>query len=283
MAADAARASREGEAEHVALVREIATDVDWPCEVLTLFREENLGCKYAVSDGITWFFEHEEQGIILEDDCLPNQSFFWFCETLLQRYAADERVAVVTGDNFQNGQHRGELGASYYFSKYNHCWGWASWRRAWQYYQGDLPFWPEWSQSDDWREKTPDTVERRYWRKIFERVRAGEIDSWAYPWTASVWYHGGLTATPNINLVSNIGFDADSTHTNDIDSPLANVATKEIGEIRHPSEVAQDGIADRYDFDHTFGGCRLRFPHSLLLLPRRAARFAYQRLKRSLA
>ena len=225
VAADAARASREGEAERVALVREIATDVDWPCEVLTLFREENLGCKYAVSDGITWFFEHEEQGIILEDDCLPNQSFFWFCETLLQRYAADERVEVVTGDNFQNGQHRGELGASYYFSKYNHCWGWATWRRAWQYYQGDLSFWPEWSLSEDWSEKMPNPVEHRYWRKIFDQVHAGEGDSWAYPWLASTWYNYGLTVTPNLNLVSNIGFGPDFRHTAKADSPLADMAT----------------------------------------------------------
>ena len=280
VAADGPRANREGEAERVALVCEIATAVDWPCEMKTLFREENLGCKYAVSGGISWFFEQEEQGIILEDDCLPHPDFFGFCETLLERYAADERVAVVTGDNFQNGQHRGEAGASYYFSKYNHCWGWATWRRAWQHYQGDLLFWPEWSQSADWREKTLDPVERRYWGKIFQRVRAGQIDSWAYSWTASVWFHGGLTATPNVNLVSNIGFGSDSTHTASADSPLAGMATGQLGELTQPDQVVQDIAADRYVFNHTFGGRSLRFPQSLLRVPHSIAGSLYQGMKK---
>ena len=281
VAADGPREGREGEAERVEQVREIATAVDWPCELKTLFRGKNLGCKKAVSGGITWFFEQEEQGIILEDDCLPHTEFFTYCETLLERYATDDRVWVITGNNFQSGQKRG--GASYYFSKYNHCWGWATWRRAWQRYQGDLPFWSKWSQSTDWREKTPDPVERRYWSKIFKRVCAGQIDSWAYPWTASVWYHDGLTATPNVNLVSNIGFGPDSTHTASVDSPLANMATKGIGEIRHPAVVARDADADRHAFDYAFNGLSRRFPYSLLRLPRRMASFAYRRLKRTLA
>lgn len=279
VAADGPREGREGEAERVAQVREIATSVDWPCELKTLFREKNLGCKKAVSEGIAWFFEQEEQGIILEDDCLPHPDFFPFCENLLERFKSDKRISVITGDNFQNGTQRGA--GSYYFSKYNHCWGWASWRRAWQLYQGDLPFWPEWSRSADWREKTPDPVERRYWSKIFKRVCAGQIDSWAYPWTASVWYRGGLTATPNVNLVSNIGFGPDSTHTTSGDSPLAGMATSAIGEIRHPAAVGQDAVADWYSFDHAFDGLSRRFPYSLLRLPRRMAGFAYRGLKRS--
>jgi hypothetical protein len=277
VAADGPRANRDGEAERVARVREIATAVDWPCEVKTLFREENLGCKYAVSGGITWFFEHEEQGIILEDDCLPHPDFFGFCETLLEHYASDERVAVVTGNNFQNGRKRGD--ASYYFSKYNHCWGWASWRRAWQQYQGDLPFWPEWSQSADWHEKTPDPVERHYWNKIFKRVRAGQLDSWACPWTASVWFHGGLTATPNVNLVSNIGFGPDSTHTANSNDTNANRKTIPLGGIIHPSDVKRDKPADLFTFDHHYGGRKQRFPLNVLRLPIRAVRFAYRRLK----
>ena len=281
VAADGPRRGREGEAERVGKVREIASAVDWPCEVKTLFRDENLGCKQAVSGAITWFFEQEEQGIILEDDCLPHPDFFTYCETLLDRYAHDERVSVITGNNFQNGQHRGD--ASYYFSKYNHCWGWASWRRAWKHYQGDLPFWPKWSTSGTWRQHAPDKVEERYWGTIFDRVRAEQIDSWAYPWTASVWYHGGLTATPNVNLVSNIGFGPDSTHTASANSPLAGMATYAIGELTHPAAIVRDQSADRYVFDHTFGGKQQRFPWSLLHLPRRAVGFAYRKLKRSFA
>jgi len=279
VAADGPRANREGEAEKCTKVREIATAVDWPCEVKTLFREENLGCKYAVSDGITWFFEHEEQGIILEDDCLPHPDFFTFCETLLDRYAMDERVWVITGNNFQNGARRGE--ASYYFSRYNHVWGWASWRHAWQKADMDIGFWPEWKTSAAWREFWTDSVARRYWEKIFDRMYRAEIDTWDYPWTASVWYHGGLTATPNVNLVSNIGFGPDSTHTASADSPLAGMVTGSLGKLKHRATVVQDRDADRYVFDHTFGGRSLRFPYSLWHLPRLAASSAYRRLKRS--
>ena len=281
VAADGPRVDRDGEAGRVAKVREIATAVDWPCELKTLFREKNLGCKSAVSGGISWFFEHEERGIVLEDDCLPHADFFTYCETLLERYETNERVSVITGNNFQDGRQINE--ASYYFSKYNHCWGWASWRRAWKNYQGDLPFIPAWFDSSEWQIIVPDPVERRYWRKIFERVCAGKIDSWAYPWTASVWYKGGLTATPNVNLVSNIGFGPDSTHTASADSPLAEMATNAMGEITHPAAITRDQAADRYVFDQTFGGKNLRFPWSLLHLPRRTGGVVYRKLKKSFA
>jgi hypothetical protein len=198
VAADGPRANREGEAARASQVREIATAVDWPCELKTLFRDENLGCKNAVSSGIDWFFENEEQGIILEDDCLPHPDFFTFCETLLNRYASDERVWVVTGDNFQDGQQRSD--GSYYFSRYNHVWGWASWRRAWTKRDMNIQFWPNWRESPEWKAWLPDRVERKYWTKIFDQMYRQEIDTWDYPWTASVWFHGGLSATPNVLL-----------------------------------------------------------------------------------
>jgi len=239
-----------------------------------------MGLKRNVSAGLDWVFSQVERAIVLEDDCVAHPDFFLFCDELLERYADDHRVSVITGNNFQNGQKRGD--ASYYFSKYNHCWGWATWRRAWKYYQEDIPFWPEWSKSKDWLEKTNDKVERHYWTKIFKRVRAGKIDSWAYLWTGSVWYHGGLTATPNVNLVSNIGFGDDSTHTASIDSPLAAMKTGAIGDIFHPVEIIQDLNADRFVFDHNFGGHAYRFPQSLLRLPRRIISFIYRRVKRML-
>lgn len=281
VAADGPRPRKAGEAERCNEVRQIAVAVDWPCEVKTLFREKNLGCKRAVSSAIAWFFEHEEQGIILEDDCLPHADFFWFCEELLERYAEDERIMAITGDNFQNGQKRGN--ASYYFSKYNHCWGWASWRRAWQYYRVDLPFWPAWSKSAEWRSIHPDPVERRYWAMIFEAVRAGKIDTWDYQWTASVWRQKGLTVTPNVNLVSNIGFGPDATHTTSSDGSLAGMQAQGLGCLIHPSCVEQDIEADRYVFDHHFGGRYLRFPWSVLRLPRRIAGGVYRRLRESFA
>lgn len=277
VAADGPREGRKGESERVAAVRKISTAVDWPCEVNTLFREDNLGCKDAVSSAITWLFDHEERGIIIEDDCVAHPDFFCFCDALLERYAEDERISVITGNNFQNGRWRGN--ASYYFSKYNHCWGWATWRRAWRFYQGALPFWSAWRASADWIRQTPDRVERVYWERIFDQVRAGQINSWAYPWTASVWYYGGLTATPNVNLVSNIGFGENATHTTSENSKYANLPTSALEKLTHPSIVNRDIAADSYAFDWHFGGKSLRFPFSWILFPRRVAGFVWRKVK----
>lgn len=277
VAADGPRKEREGELDRVAKVREIATAVDWPCDVKTLFREKNLGCKHAVSSAITWFFEQEKQGIILEDDCLPHPDFFHFCESLLNRYANNERVSVITGQNLQNGVQHGD--GSYYFSRYNHVWGWASWRRVWKLYDGDLAFWPNWKNSEGWLSKFPNCVERSYWEKIFDRMYAQQIDTWDYPWMASVWYHGGLTATPNVNLVSNIGFEPNATHTVCSESPLAKMATSAIGDLTHPTIITQNQAADNYVFDNTYVGKNRRFPWLLLYLPRRIGGFLYRILK----
>jgi len=218
----------------------------------------------------------------LEDDCLPGEDFFIFCESLLTRYKCDERVWAITGDNFQSGKRRGF--GSYYFSRYNHAWGWATWRRAWSKFDPRLSFWPRWRRSSEWKKEVGDRVERRYWENIFDRVYNREMESaWDYPWTATVWFYGGLTATPNVNLVSNIGFGPDATHTARADSPLAGMETSALGEVTHPACVVQDQAADRYVFDHTFGGKSLRFPGSLLRLPGRAGGFLWRRLKRSFA
>ncbi len=267
VAADGPRAGRPGEADRCAEVCKIATAVDWPCEVKTLFRELNLGCGRAVSEAITWFFEHEEEGIILEDDCLPHPDFFLFCQTLLERYRHNERVWVITGNNFQRGQWRGE--GSYYFSRFNHCWGWASWRRAWKHADMSLGFWPKWKDSDEWRAFWPNGAARRYWTQVFDRMYRREIDTWDYPWTACVWYHGGLTATPNVNLVSNIGFGGDATHTKGENDPNANLPVRSLGLIYHPTEIRVDEVADRFTFDYHFGGRYFRFPWELVRLPLR--------------
>jgi len=274
VAADGPRPDRECEAAVCEEVLRIAMQVDWPCEVMSLVREKNLGCKYGPSSAITWFFDQEEQGIILEDDCLPHPDFFLFCDALLERYSDDERVAVVTGDNFQQGQRRGA--AAYYFSRYNSCWGWASWRRAWKHYQGDLPFWKEWRGSSEWSETLPDPVERRYWARIFDRVSRDEIDAWDYPWKACVWHHGGLTATPNVNLVTNIGFGPDATHTKST-KDRDGTAVAPLGSITHPAEVALDVSADHFTFDNHYGGRSLRWPRRGLSLVKKALFWAFWR------
>lgn len=261
VAADGPRQAHAADLRRVAEVRRIATAVDWPCTLKTLFRVENLGCKNAVGSAISWFFDHEEQGIVLEDDCLPHPDFFPFCEQLLERYKDDPRVSAITGDNFQHGRWRGK--ASYYFSRYNHVWGWASWRRAWMGYDVSLRFWPPWKHSKDWRRRLPDRVERRYWEDIFDRMYAQEIDTWDYVWTNCVWRNGGLTATPNVNLVTNIGFGPEATHTSSA-SRVTDAPSQPLGKLIHPKRVKQHRRADRYVFDHHFAGIRLR-PHWKIL------------------
>lgn len=270
IAADGPRSSRKGEAEKCLQVRYIATQIDWPCEVKTLFRDENLGCKRAVSEGIDWFFENEEQGIILEDDCLPHPDFFIFCETMLNRYADVDRVWVVTGDNFQDGQKRGD--GSYYFSRYNHVWGWATWRRAWSKRDMEIKFWPDWKKSKQWVSYVSDKMERNYWEKIFDQMYRNEIDTWDYPWTACVWFHGGLTATPNVNLISNIGFGSDATHTTE-SSSMSRMKTYEMKDFTPPKNLTVTSEADYYVFKNYFGGKWLLFPYKTLIDIKKVLKF----------
>ncbi len=262
--ADGPRYGHPTDIERCRAVRQIVDVVDWPCEVHRNYADENLGLKRRVSSGLNWVFSQVEQAIILEDDCLPHPDFFVFCSDLLRRYKDDHRVWVVTGNNYQNGKKRGN--ESYYFSKYGHCWGWATWRRAWESFDGDLNFWPAWKESSDWQKKTPDQFEQRYWVDIFDRIYGHQIDSWAYPWMACLWYRGGLTATPRVNLVTNIGIGPDGTHTiADEDQPGTPV--RPLGLLTHPNSVEQNLKADQYVFDHLLGGLYQKFPRRLLKFP----------------
>ncbi|MBF9059792.1 hypothetical protein HKCCSP123_11425 [Rhodobacterales bacterium HKCCSP123] len=221
VAADGPRAGRPKEAERCEEARRVVSQVDWPCEVKTLFRERNLGCRRAVSGAISWFFEHEQEGIILEDDCLPDPSFFTFCTALLERYRDNPRVMCITGNNFQADMQAWPF--SYYYSIFNHCWGWASWRRAWDLYDSELK-----NFDLDRSLRELDQLSRvqgfgAHWKQILDRVKNGKIDSWAYIWTWSCFREGGLTCTPRTNLVSNIGFGPEATHTVGEGSPLANL------------------------------------------------------------
>ena len=274
--ADGPRADHPEDAERCKAVRALVESIDWPCEVYRNYADQNMGLKRRVSSGLDWVFSMTESAIVLEDDCVPHPDFFPYCAELLERYKDDPRVSVITGNNYQNGKKRGN--ASYYFSKYGHCWGWASWRRAWQQYQGEMPFWPEWKQSEDWRLKVPDPLEQAYWIDIFDRIYLGKIDSWAYPWMASLWYHGGLTATPRVNLVTNIGIGPDATHTL-ADEEQPGTPAKPLGPITHPADVVQDLVADQYVFDHLLGGLNLKFPRKYLAFPKRVRNKLVRMLK----
>jgi hypothetical protein len=210
VAADGPRVNREGEAERASQVREIATAVDWPCEVKTLFRDENLGCKYAVSSAISWFFENESQGIILEDDCLPSQSFFWYCEELLIKYKEDESVYSISGDS--RGSDFIQLNGDYTFCKYPLIWGWASWRRVWQNYDVEISDWPKRRNILSKKiSKSKDAT--RFWMTVFSKMYKRKINTWDYQFVYLHLVGNGLCIVPRKNLVSNIGFGPDATHT----------------------------------------------------------------------
>ncbi|MFB2921979.1 MULTISPECIES: glycosyltransferase family 2 protein [Aerosakkonema] len=238
----------------------VMNNIDWECEVLTNFSEPNLGCKDRVSSGLDWVFAEEEEAIILEDDCLPHPSFFRFCETLLERYRYDERVMMISGDNFQLGKSRTEY--SYYYSKYTHIWGWASWKRAWQYYDVNMKSWPEYKNLNLISSVCEDQLEQKYWTDIFDIVFNGGMNTWDYQWLYGCWCQNGLSILPDCNLVSNIGFGNEGTHTS-YESPWAELPTSDVGNIEHPPFMVRHRDADNYTFDYLFGGKNLRENNTL--------------------
>jgi hypothetical protein len=240
---DAARADQDGEAELVQLCRQIAEDVDWDCDVTKIYASANMGCGLRISSGISAAMKVVDRLIVLEDDCIPNPSFFTYCDQLLEKYHDDERVMAISGNNFQQGIRR--TTASYYFSKYPHCWGWATWRRAWQHFDMMIPDWPEFRDAGQLAAMCSHPIEIEYWTRIFDKVHVGATNSWAYPWTLTCWMHHGLTTIPTINLVSNIGFGNDATHTKDR-SQIAGLPTGSIGELVHPKAVSRHFDADRF-------------------------------------
>jgi len=251
IAADGPRPDKEGEIEKCQKARQIATSVDWDCEVKTLFRDKNLGCKIAVSSAIDWFFENVEEGIILEDDCLPSQSFFWFCQELLKYYRDDTRIMHISGDNFQFGKTRGE--GSYYFSKYAHIWGWATWKRAWKCYDVNMKNFGNFFKSNQVINIFSIKQQQKYWMNIFQRVYDGKIGTWDYQWTYTCFINNGLCIMPNVNLVLNIGFSKEAFHTKDGNSIFSKMEAKEITEIRHPEFVLVDQKADLLTSKLCFG------------------------------
>jgi hypothetical protein len=246
VAADGPRAKKEGDAEKCKAAREIITRVDWDCEVKTLFREQNLGCKEAVSSAINWFFEHVEEGVILEDDCLPSDSFFSFCTELLEKYRNDERIMMISGDNFQDGIQRGD--ASYYFSRIPHIWGWATWRRAWQLYDKEMKSLPAFIQRKAIQRVSPDVDVQNYWLSCYIETYQGIIGTWDYQWFLAIHGHDGLCICPQSNMISNIGFGEDATHTNGCNSKLSELARFDIAVISHSEQVVADESADVYEY-----------------------------------
>jgi GR25 family glycosyltransferase involved in LPS biosynthesis len=245
IAADGAR--NEKELKLCNETRDIVKNIDWDCKVETLFREENLGCRNAVSSAIDWFFENVEDGIILEDDCLPNQSFFTFCEDMLDKYKNDENIMHIGGNNFQLG--RRVTKNDYYFSKLNHVWGWATWKKSWQKYQIEMEELEPFFKNRKIEKIFKNRKIIKYWSDIFKNVKNKKIDTWAYQWTYSLWLNDGLSILPSKNLVQNIGFNNKATHTTHKPQYIDrfNKEAKRqnyFKAIRHPSELKVNSKAD---------------------------------------
>ena len=244
VAADGPRKDKEGEAEVVQKVRKLVMDnIDWDCEVKTLFREKNLGCKYAVSGAIDWFFENEEMGIILEDDCLPSQSFFWFCEELLERYKDDLRIWHISGNNFHFGWKR-DSEYSYYFSYYGSIWGWGSWKSRWKHYDVEIENYEEIKSKNYLWDVFGNQKEASFRINNFDKIKKG-LDTWDFQWAYTRFINSGLSIVPIENLVKNLGFCEDATHTHCKNDKRTNIKASEIKfPLIHQKFIIRDKISD---------------------------------------
>ena len=271
VAGDGPRPDRPDEVRAVVETREVvARGVDWPTELRTRFHDDNLGCRRAVVDAIDWFLGEVGEGIILEDDCVPHPDFFGYCAELLERFRDDERVWCIGGDN------SGGVGlpgaASYGFVRNPQIWGWATWARAWARYDRDLAGWAAIRGTPAVRRALPDPLERRVTVETLDRLlEEGVPDTWDYQWIASCLFGGGLCAVPRQNLIRNVGFGPDATHTLEANR-RAFAGTGSVLPLVHPRLIAADPRTERELFDRTRGGARLRAERSPSVRLRRALR-----------
>jgi hypothetical protein len=232
--------------------KDVLKQIDWDCELITLFRDENLGCGKAVSSAISWFFDNEEEGIILEDDCLPSTDFFRFTDEMLERYRNDSRVGHINGCSFQDGQMRGE--GDYCFSKLYLVWGWASWRRVWDKYDFNLSGLNIALKEDVMSNLTDCYRFKEVYYDSFIKTESGLIDTWDYQYNLSNLLNGYLSILPNYNMITNIGFNNDGTHTFDSNSPMSNIPFDTLPLVLlHPKYIYQNRNADNYILEKAFG------------------------------
>jgi hypothetical protein len=236
-----------GEREQCDAARSLIERVDWNCEILRNYSDTNLGCKRRVSSGLDWVFDQVEEAIILEDDCLPHETFFPFCTELLERFRNDERVSMICGSNFQRGKRRSPY--SYFFGLNVTVWGWASWRRVWQHYDVEMRRWPELRNTTWLQDLLINPVAVKYWSEVFEGTLGGYYDTWDYQFFFSWWREDMLALVPELNLVSNIGFGAGATKTHDTLRSMANLPRHSMSfPLAHPPGVSLNRKADNFSF-----------------------------------
>jgi hypothetical protein len=240
ISSDGPRNNKEGEFNEVIRIREyLLQNIDWECEVKTLFRESNLGCRLAVSSAIDWFFKHEEQGIILEDDCLPSQSFFWYCEEMLEKYQFDKKISMISGYTID---HDNNSKFSYRFSKLVNIWGWATWRRAWCHYNINLNY-----------EEVNDDKHYLYFLKYSNKIKDlfiqfldKNVDTWDMQWIFTCLSKFQFGIIPEKSLIQNIGFDQRGTHTKTSVTRFTQIRAMDlIFPLKHPNIISSDEIQKR--------------------------------------
>ena len=276
IAADGPRPSHPTDAERCAEVRRIVSDVAWPCDVRTLFREKNVGCKRSVGGGIKWFFEQVEEGIIVEDDIVADPTFFRFCSELLAHYRDDERIGIISGCNFTSG--RATSGDSYFFVRNLNMWGWATWRRVWQFVDLDMSDWNDHRSVAFLRKHygAPWATQLEWQRHFDNTANRSSVDTWDYQVCYALWRRGLLAIDPSVNLVDNDGAGADATHMSAgkprflIDSPRRPIAFP----LRHPGEVKLHPTADTLLDREAFGISTRRSLHIAMKMQLRKVRHA---------
>jgi glycosyltransferase involved in cell wall biosynthesis len=281
--ADGPRADIPDDREKCSEARAIIGRIDWDCEVLTNYSSANMGCRARISTGLEWVFANVEEAIILEDDCIPHPTFFRFCKELLTRYRDDPRVMMISGNNFQMGRNRTPY--SYYFSRFFHCWGWATWRRAWKHYDIDMELWPSLRDGSWLLHVLENKAQARTFLKNLDDV-AGGADTWDYQWVFSCMVRNGLSIVPSRNLVTNVGFSEDGTSVRY--HPLGNLPAEELEfPLQHPPFMVRQADADAFEHRIEYGWFRRaewtwrlrqavahhwKHPRELLPLPYRAVR-----------
>ena len=248
VAADGPRHNKSTDAERCRAARAVVGEVDWPCTVQTLFRSENRGCGRGPAEAISWFFGQVEEGIILEDDCVPDPSFFPYCQTLLEKYRHDEQVSMISGTNaLKTWPVRKE---SYLFSYMGHSLGWASWRRAWAAFDYDMAGWASGLNQQKIRELLKRHMYYNHFSTEFDKYYTTRPDDvWDFQWLFARWINGGRTIVPTVNLITNIGFNADATHSVYETDPLANLPLYQMGfPLKHPADKV-DQFFDWYLFE----------------------------------
>jgi hypothetical protein len=242
--ADGPRAGHPDDEQKCTAVRAIIEQIDWDCEVLKNYADTNSGCRNRMISGLNWVFDTVEEAILLEDDTLPHPTFFPYCQELLEKYRNDERVMMICGNSFLSGNLRTQY--SYYFSPRVHVWGWATWRRAWQYYDPNMALWPEFRDAGRLHDILVSNLDVMQWHSLFDQTYKAST-TWDFQWVFTCWTQQGFSIMPNVNLVTNIGFGPDATHMCNPNTMMANFPSQAIDfPLKHPSYIVRDAIADDY-------------------------------------